>query len=130
MENRTGIFANIIIWFGVAISVSEIQAGIQIASSTPIKSIWFPLILGHVIGGVLLFLVGYIGANLRLNAMESIKSTYGNLGSKFFALLNVFQLIAWVSVLNAQGALALQGLNLNIPFPIICLILAVFVAIW
>ena len=130
MENRTGIFTNIIIWFGVAISVSEIQAGIQIASSTPINSIWFPLILGHVIGGILLFLVGYIGANLKLNAMESIKSTYGNLGSKFFALLNVFQLIAWVAVLNAQGALALLGLNLNIPFPIICLILAVFVAIW
>ena len=130
MKNRTEIFANIIIWFGVAISVSEIQAGIQIASATPIQTIWFPLILGHIIGGILLFLVGYIGANLRLNAMESIKSTYGNLGSKFFALLNVFQLIAWVSVLNAQGALALQGLNLNIPFPIICLILAVFVAIW
>ena len=94
MENRTGIFTNMIIWFGVAISVSEIQAGIQIGSAAPINSIWVPLILGHVIGGVLLYFVGLIGARLRVNAMESIKSTFGNFGSRFFAMLNVLQLTA------------------------------------
>ena len=130
MENRTGLFTNFIIWFGVAISVSEIEAGVQIASSTPLNSIWLPLILGHIVGGVLLFAVGMIGARLRVNAMESIKSTFGNYGSKFFAFLNVCQLIAWVAVLNAQGSLALMGLNLSVSFPIICLILAALVAIW
>ena len=130
MENRTGLFTNLIIWFGVAISVSEIEAGVQIASSTPLNSIWLPLILGHIVGGVLLFAVGMIGARLRVNAMESVKSTFGNYGSKFFAFLNVCQLIAWVAVLNAQGALALMGLNLSVSFPIICLILAALVAIW
>ncbi len=130
MENRTGLFANAIIWFGVAISVSEIEAGIQIASAAPANSIYMPLILGHIIGGLLLFAVGLIGARLRLNAMESIKNTFGDLGSRFFATLNVFQLIAWVAVLNAQGALALLGLNIGISFPIICLILAILVAIW
>ena len=130
MENRTGLFTNMIIWFGVAISVSEIQAGIQIASAAPLNSIWVPLILGHVIGGVLLYFVGLIGARLRVNAMESIKSTFGNLGSKFFAALNVMQLIAWVAVLNAQGAMALMGLNMPISFALTCVILAVIIAIW
>ena len=130
MENRTGLFTNIIIWFGVAISVSEIQAGIQIASAAPLNSIWVPLILGHLIGGVLLYFVGLIGARLRVNAMESIKSTFGNLGSKFFASLNVMQLIAWVAVLNAQGAMALMGLNIPISFALTCVILAVLIAIW
>ena len=130
MENRTELFTNFIIWFGVAISVSEIEAGVQIASSTPLNSIWIPLILGHIVGGVLLFAVGMIGARLRVNAMESVKSTFGNYGSKFFAFLNVCQLIAWVAVLNAQGSLALMGLNLSVSFPIICLILAALVAIW
>lgn len=130
MENRTGLFTNAIIWFGVAISVSEIIAGIQIGSAAPIDSIWVPLILGHVIGGVLLFLVGLIGARLRLNAMETIKSTFGSYGSKFFAALNVMQLIAWVAVLNAQGTEALMGLNLGISFPIISIVLAALVAIW
>ena len=130
MENRTGLFTNMIIWFGVAISVSEIQAGIQIASAAPLNSIWVPLILGHVIGGVLLYFVGLIGARLRVNAMESIKSTFGNFGSKFFASLNVLQLIAWVAVLNAQGAMALMGLNIPIFFALTCIILAVLIAIW
>ena len=130
MENRTGIFTNMIIWFGVAISVSEIQAGIQIGSAAPINSIWIPLILGHVIGGIMLYFVGLIGARLRVNAMESIKSTFGNFGSKFFASLNVLQLIAWVAVLNAQGAMALMGLNIPIFFALTCIILAVLIAIW
>ena len=130
MENRTGLFTNMIIWFGVAISVSEIQAGIQIGSAAPLNSIWGPLILGHIIGGVLLYFVGLIGARLRVNAMESIKSTFGNFGSKFFATLNVLQLIAWVAVLNAQGALALMGLNIPISFALTCIILAILIAIW
>ena len=130
MENRTGLFTNAVIWFGVAISVSEIIAGVQLGSAAPTDSIWIPLILGHVIGGILLFLVGLIGACLRLNAMQTIKSTFGNHGSKFFAALNVMQLIAWVAVLNAQGTQALMGLNLGISFPIISIILAALVAIW
>ena len=130
MENRTGLFTNMVIWFGVAISVSEIQAGIQIGSAAPINSIWVPLILGHAIGGVMLYFVGLIGARLRVNAMESIKSTFGNPGSKFFATLNVLQLIAWVAVLNAQGAQALMGLNIPISFTLTCIILAVLIAIW
>ena len=119
MQNRTGLFTNAVIWFGVAISVSEIIAGIQLGSQAPTDSIWLPLILGHVMGGILLFLVGLIGARLRLNAMETIKSTFGNYGSKFFAALNVMQLIAWVAVLNAQRTQALLGLNLGISFPVI-----------
>lgn len=130
MQNRTGLFTNAVIWFGVAISVSEIIAGIQIGSAAPINSIWAPLILGHIIGSILLFLVGLIGARLRLNAMETIKSTFGNYGSKFFATLNVMQLIAWVAVLNAQGSQALMGLDLSISFPVISFILAALVAVW
>lgn len=130
MENRTGLFSNGVIWFGVAISVSEIEAGIQLASSTPIDSIWLPLILGHIIGGILLFFTGLVGARLRVNAMETIKSTFGNYGSKFFSSLNVMQLIAWVAVLNAQGAAAMMGLNLPISFTLTCIILSIIIAVW
>ncbi|ADC46050.1 hydroxymethylpyrimidine transporter CytX [Methanobrevibacter ruminantium M1] len=130
MEERTGLFSNGVIWFGVAISVSEIEAGIQLASMNTLDSIWLPLVLGHIIGGILLFSTGLIGARLRLNAMETIKSTFGNYGSKFFSTLNVLQLIAWVAVLNAQGASALMGLNLPISFPLTCIILSAIIAVW
>lgn len=130
MEKRTGLFSNGIIWFGVAISVSEIEAGIEIGAASAPGSLWLPLVLGHLLGGILLFFVGLIGARVRLNAMETTSSTFGKYGSNFFAALNVFQLLAWVAVLNAQGASALAGLNLPISFPFTCVILAVLIAIW
>ena len=130
MEKRTGLFANGIIWFGVAISVSEIEAGIEIGAAAARDSLWLPLVLGHIFGGILLFFVGLIGARVRLNAMETTKSTFGKYGSKFFAALNTFQLLAWVAVLNAQGAAALAGLNLPISFPLTCVILAALIAAW
>lgn len=130
MDKRTGLFANGIIWFGVAISVSEIEAGIEIGAAAARDSLWLPLVLGHILGGILLFFVGLIGAHVRLNAMETTKSTFGKYGSKFFAALNTFQLLAWVAVLNAQGASALAGLNLPISFPLTCVILAALIAAW
>ena len=130
MEKRTNLLTNGVIWFGVAISVSEIEAGIEIGAASSYDSVWLPLILGHILGGILLFFVGLIGARVRLNAMETTASVYGSYGSKFFASLNLFQLIAWIAVLNAQGASVLAGLNLPISFPLTCVILAVLIAIW
>lgn len=130
MEKRIGIFSSGIIWFGVAISVSEIEAGIEIGAATTNEGLWLPLLLGHVLGGILLFGVGFIGARVRKNAMETTASTYGTYGSKFFAVLNLLQLLAWVAVLNAQGAMALAGLNLPISFTLTCVILAVLIGVW
>lgn len=130
MEKRTGLFTNAIIWFGVAVSVSEIEAGIEIGAEAAPGSLWLPLVLGHVIGGIFLFFVGLIGARIRLNAMETTASVYGSYGSKFFASLNLFQLVAWIAVLNAQGATVLAGLDLPISFPLTCVLLAVLIALW
>lgn len=130
MEKHTSIFTNGIIWFGVAISVSEIECGIEIGAANTPDGLWLPLILGHVLGGIMLYFVGLIGARVRLNAMETTASTFGKYGSKFFASLNLLQLIGWIAVLNAQGALALAGLNLPVSFPVTCVILAVLIAVW
>lgn len=130
MEKKTGVFTNGIIWFGVAISVSEIECGIEIGASNTPDGLWLPLILGHVLGGIMLYFVGLIGARVRLNAMETTASTFGKYGSKFFASLNLLQLIGWIAVLNAQGAMALAGLNLPVSFPLTCIILAVLIAAW
>lgn len=130
MEKRTGLFTNGVIWFGVAVSVSEIEAGIEIGAEAAPGSLWLPLVLGHIIGGIFLFAVGLIGARVRVNAMETTASVYGSYGSKFFASLNLFQLVAWIAVLNAQGAAVLAGLHLPISFPLTCVLLAVLIALW
>ncbi|MCQ2108512.1 MAG: cytosine permease [Fibrobacter sp.] len=130
MGKRTNLLTNALIWFGVAVSVSEIEAGLEIGVAAPAGGIWLPLILGHVLGGLMLFAVGLIGAKVRLNAMETTVSTYGKYGSKFFASLNLLQLVGWIAVLNAQGAMALGGLNVPLSMPIVCVFLAVLIAVW
>ena len=119
MEKRTVLFTNAIIWFGVAVSVSEIEAGIEIGAEAAPGSLWLPLVLGHIVGGIFLFFVGLIGARIRVNAMETTASVYGSYGSKFFASLNLFQLVAWIAVLD-----------LPISFPLTCVLLAVLIALW
>ena len=130
MEKRTGLWTNGVIWFGVAVSVSEIEAGIEIGAEAAPDSLWLPLVLGHIVGGIFLFFIGLIGARIRQNAMETTASVYGKYGSRFFASLNLFQLVAWIAVLNAQGAAVLAGLHLPISFPLTCVLLAVLIALW
>ncbi|MCF0225694.1 MAG: cytosine permease [Fibrobacter sp.] len=127
---RTSVFSNGVIWFGAAISVSEIVCGIEIGEAAKMENLWFPLVLGHILGGVMLYLVGLVGARSRLNAMESTVSTFGKFGSKFFAALNLLQLVGWIAVLNAQGAMALAGLNFPLSFSWTCLLLSVCIGLW
>lgn len=124
MNQRTSVFANGLIWFGAAVSVAEIEAGIQSGNN------WAALIAGHLLGGLILFAVGLIGARLRLNAMETTATAFGNLGSKFFALLNLLQLVGWTAVMIAQGTTALGGLQESLKSPMTSVGLALVIAIW
>lgn len=125
----TSLFTNSVIWFGVAVSVSEIEVGIEMAGGGIATNI-LPLILGHLLGGVLLFIVGLMGARTRLNAMGTTRASFGKYGAKFFAALNLAQLIGWIAVLNSQGAAALQGLNFPLSMPLTCVLLAVLIGVW
>ena len=52
MKKRYGLLTNGIVWFGVAVSVSEIEAGIEIGAESAHDSLWLPLVLGHILGGI------------------------------------------------------------------------------
>ena len=67
------------------------------------------IIIGHLIGCFLLFLAGIIGGQQRLSSMNVAKISFGQNGSKFFALLNVLQLIGWTGIMIYDGALAANG---------------------
>lgn len=124
MNEKTSVFANGVIWFGAAVSVAEIEAGIQSGNN------WLALILGHLLGGLMLFAVGFMGAKARVNAMESTAGVFGKYGAKFFAVLNVTQLVGWTAVMIAQGSTAVGALFGNAPFAVWCVVLAVLVAAW
>ena len=123
MGKKTGVFANGLIWFGAAVSIAEIEAGFSIGGN------WAALIIGHLLGGLMLFAAGLIGATSGRNAMETTSSTFGKAGMRFFALLNLAQLVGWTAVMIAQGGAAastLTGLSPALP----CIILAVLIAAW
>ena len=128
MNKRTSVFENSLIWFGAAVSIAEILTGTYFASLGFLKGI-LAIVLGHIIGCGLLFLAGLIGAKTEKSAMETVKMSFGNKGSLFFAILNVLQLVGWTGIMIYDGALATQGI-LNIGHIIWCLIIGGLILLW
>jgi len=108
MENKkTSVFNNALIWFGAGVSIAEIITGTYFAPLGFGKGL-LAIIIGHVIGCALLFFAGYIGGIAGKSAMETTKYSFGNWGSKFFALLNVLQLVGWTGIMIYDGSLAVN----------------------
>ena len=107
--NKTSVFSNALIWFGAGVSIAEILTGTYFASLGMSKG-FAAILIGHIIGCVLLFFAGYIGALSKKSAMETTKYSFGKIGAKFFALLNVIQLIGWTGIMIYDGALSVNGI--------------------
>ncbi|MBS7299021.1 MAG: putative hydroxymethylpyrimidine transporter CytX [Eubacteriales bacterium] len=103
MKSKTSVFSNVMIWFGAGMSIAEILTGTLLAPLGFVKGI-LAVITGHLIGCVLLFLAGMIGARTEKSAMETVKMSFGQKGSLLFSWLNVIQLIGWTAVMIVSGA--------------------------
>lgn len=121
-------FDNGLIWFGAGVSLAEILTGTYFSTLGFGRGL-AAILLGHVIGCVLLFLAGVIGGNSRLSAMETVKSSFGNKGGLFFALLNVLQLVGWTAIMIYDGALAAGGIFSSGHW-IWCLVIGVLIIVW
>ncbi|MCR5252734.1 MAG: putative hydroxymethylpyrimidine transporter CytX, partial [Treponema sp.] len=113
MENNTkkgtGVFSNSLIWFGAAVSIAEILTGTFFAPLGFFKGT-LAIVIGHLIGCTLLFFAGYIGSLSKKSAMESTQMSFGVIGGKFFALLNVIQLVGWTGIMIYDSTLSLNGI--------------------
>ncbi|MEE0944811.1 MAG: putative hydroxymethylpyrimidine transporter CytX [Clostridia bacterium] len=103
MNNKTSVFSNVMIWFGAGLSIAEILTGTLIAPLGFVKGA-LAVITGHIIGCVLLFLAGMIGAKTQKSAMETVKMSFGQRGALLFSWLNVIQLVGWTAVMIVSGA--------------------------
>lgn len=61
--------------------------------------------------------------------METVKSSFGNKGGLFFALLNVLQLVGWTAIMIYDGALAAGGIFSSGHW-IWCLVIGVLIIVW
>lgn len=106
---KTSVFQNGLIWFGAGVSLAEILTGTSFAPLGFGKGL-AAIVLGHIIGCVLLFLAGLIGARSGRSAMETVKMSFGQKGGLLFAALNVLQLVGWTAIMIYDGALAVGGI--------------------
>ena len=128
MERRTSLVENGLIWFGAGVSIAEILTGTYFSSLGFGRGL-AAILIGHVIGCLMLFLAGMIGGKSRLSAMETVKSSFGNLGGLVFAFLNVLQLVGWTAIMIYDGALAADGI-FSAGRWIWCLVIGALIILW
>ncbi len=123
-----------LVWFGAAVSIAEIEAGRSLAPAGfggDFRTVAGAILLGHLVGGALLFLAALLGARMRCSAMDCVKVPFGRFGGGFFALLNLLQLVGWTAVMVAQGAGAAGELfGGRVPFAVVCAGIGALVAVW
>jgi len=132
-DKQVSILGSGLIWFGAAVSIAEILTGTLIAPLGFEKGIT-AILLGHVIGCVLLYLAGLIGAKTQKSAMETVKGSFSQKGSILFSLLNITQLLGWTAVMIIAGARAATVIieaPLNIPGTIFwSIIIGALILLW
>lgn len=130
---KTSTLSNGLLWFGAAISIAEIYTGTLFVPLGFTKG-FTAIILGHLIGCILLYYAGIIGAESNKASMEAVGFSFGSKGKTFFAILNVLQLVGWTAVMIIQGARAIGIListNIGIQSELLwCVIIGVTILIW
>ncbi len=135
MEERVQMsnFGLGLLWFGAAVSLAEILTGALIAPLGFGKG-FSAILFGHIIGCVILYLTGFIGAKSDLPAIESTKISFGRYGAYLFALLNITQLVGWTAVMIINGSVALDIVTQEVlqysNVPLWCVLTALLICLW
>ena len=127
-ENKTSVFSNGLLWFGAGISIAEILTGMLLAPLGLAKGL-LAILIGHVIGGAVMFGAGLIGGRTGKSAMETVAISFGHQGARLFAGLNVIQLIGWTAGMIASAAAAANTLS-GMGSSVWSVIIGAFIALW
>lgn len=132
-DKRIGGFNLFTLWFGAAVSIAEIMTGSLISPLGLKKGIGI-ILLGHLIGTLILSVVGIIGFKERKPSLVSSRVSLGKYGSYIISVLNVIQLIGWTAIMLIQCARSIQpiaGRLLGVSnFTAIVIITGALVALW
>jgi len=102
-----------LLWAGAAISVAEILSGSALASLGFLSGLK-AIVIGHIIGGILLYLAAVMSTYMRASAMESTRYSFGLYGSYVFSFFNILQLIGWTSIMMLQGSRILDQITVSL----------------
>ena len=127
-EKKTSVLSNGLIWFGAGVSIAEILTGTYLAPLGFGKGM-LAILVGHVIGCVLLFLAGLMGARTKKSSMETAGMSFGNKGNILFAALNVLQLVGWTGIMIYDGARTAEGIW-NVLYFIWAIVIGGLIVVW
>lgn len=102
-ETKSTTFSLSLLWFGAGVSIAEILTGMLLAPLGFTKG-FFAILIGHIIGGIIMYGAGLIGAKQGASAMETVRISFGHCGGRLFSILNVIQLIGWTAVMIISAA--------------------------
>ncbi len=127
---RTSVLSNMAVWLGASISVAEIMSGAYIAPLGMKKGL-LAIFVGHLIGGLLFYLCGRIGAESGRSSMNCVAFSFGTQGAGIFAGMNVLQLTVWTALMLHVSARTLTTITSNMfPIWLWSLIIGVAVMAW
>lgn len=118
-----------LIWFGAAVSLAEILTGTFFAP-LGLEQGLLAIVVGHLIGGTLFFLVAYASAATGKSAMEVVRRSFGRGGASLFAGANVVQLVGWTAIMIASGAAAAQLLVPALGFAGWAVVIGALIVLW
>lgn len=109
-EGTMSGFNQFALWFGAAVSLAEIMTGSLIAP-LGIKQGIAVILAGHLIGTLILALVGIIGFREKNPSLKSSRLSLGKYGSYIISVFNIIQLVGWTAIMMIQCARALQSIT-------------------
>lgn len=110
--SKTTSTSQFFLWFGASISIAEIMTGALVAPLGFQKGV-STIFVGHLIGMFILFGAAWMSSKNRQNAIASTEGTFGKTGAKFFATLNMVQLVGWAAVVITMGTHALRTISIE-----------------
>jgi len=121
------------LWFGAAVSLAEIMTGSLIAP-LGLKNGIIVILAGHLIGTLILALVGIIGFREKNPSLKSSRLSLGKYGSYIISVFNIIQLIGWTAIMLIQCTRSLQSITGKLlgfdNFTVLVIATGILVGIW
>ncbi|MDA4118455.1 MAG: cytosine permease [Thaumarchaeota archaeon] len=114
-EKRHGLpFNAFTLWFGANLTIADFALG-SLFFGLPVSSIFFAIVIGNVVGGLLLGLMAAMGPTFGYPQMMISRAIMGRSGNVPFAAANWISTVGWFTVNIILGGYALQ-LAFGLPF--------------
>lgn len=121
------------LWFGAAVSLAEIMTG-SLMAPLGIKRGIIAIVAGHLIGCLILAVVGIIGFREKKPSLMSSRISLGRYGSYLITVFNIIQLVGWTAIMLIQCARSLQPVTFRLlgmnNFAVLVVTAGVLVAVW